>query len=177
MPHKTPPESDWINALSDFLASQSGVEAIRLNAEERSVQVATLGQVDIGALQSQINELLRTLDDKLLALPIDAHAEGLQLTRKEGELLLQKPTCPTAPRFWKWRDFEWPEAEEIEKQSDEEWRAMAVQAAICGVMLVPPQKTPLMPRLGREIFSASASSSRGVVKRQVIPRCLMISAP
>jgi Cd2+/Zn2+-exporting ATPase len=136
MPHKTPPESDWINALSDFLASQSGVEAIRLNAEERSVQVATLGQVDIGALQSQINELLRTLDDKLLALPIDAHAEGLQLTRKEGELLLQKPTCPTAPRFWKWRDFEWPEAEEIEQQSDEEWREMAVQATICFVMLV-----------------------------------------
>ncbi len=136
MPHKTPPESDWINALSDFLASQSGVEAIRLNAEERSVQVATLGQVDVGALQSQINELLRTLDDKLLALPIDAHAEGLQLTRKEGELLLQKPTCPTAPRFWKWRDFEWPEAEEIEQQSDEEWREMAVQATICFVMLV-----------------------------------------
>jgi Cd2+/Zn2+-exporting ATPase len=136
MPHKTPPESDWIIALSDFLASQSGVEAIRLNPEERSVQVATLGQVDLGALQTQINELLRTLDEKLLATPIDAHAEGLQLTRKEGELLLQKPTCPTAPRFWKWRDFEWPEAEAIEQQSDEEWREMAVQATICFVMLV-----------------------------------------
>jgi Zn2+/Cd2+-exporting ATPase len=136
MPHTTPPESDWIAALSDFLASQSGVEAIRLNAEERSVQLATLGQVDVSALQTQINELLRTLDEKLLASPVEAHAEGLQLTRSHGELLLQKPTCPTAPRFWKWRDFEWPEAEEIEQQSDEEWREMTVQATLCGLMLV-----------------------------------------
>lgn len=136
MPTETPDELTWIDALSDFLASQSGVEAIRLNAADRSVQVATLGQVDISALQDQLNELLRSLDEKLLASTPEAPGEGLQLTRKEGAVLLQKPTCPTAPRFWKWRDFEWPEAEEIEKQSDEEWRAMAVQAAICGVMLV-----------------------------------------
>ena len=131
MPAAPPAEVTWINALSDFLAGQSGVEAIRLNTTDRSVQVATLGQVDVEALQVQVNELLRSLDEKLLATTPEAPAEGLQLTRREGELLLQKPTCPTAPRFWKWRDFEWPEAEKIEQQSREEWRAMAVQATIC----------------------------------------------
>jgi Cd2+/Zn2+-exporting ATPase len=133
MPAAPPAEVTWINALSDFLAGQSGVEAIRLNTTDRSVQVATLGQVDVEALQVQVNELLRSLDEKLLATTPEAPAEGLQLTRREGELLLQKPTCPTAPRFWKWRDFEWPEAEKIEQQSREEWRAMAVQATICGL--------------------------------------------
>lgn len=137
MPDKHPADITWIEALSDFLASQSGVEAIRLNTTDRSVQVATLGQVDLAALQTQVSELLKSLDERLLAAPPKTDdLEGLQLTRREGEVLLQKPTCPTAPRFWKWRDFEWPEPEEIEKQSDEEWRAMAVQAAICGLMQV-----------------------------------------
>ncbi|MEQ1748334.1 MAG: heavy metal translocating P-type ATPase [Prosthecobacter sp.] len=137
MPDKPPADITWIDALSDFLASQSGVEAIRLNTTDRSVQVATLGQVDLAALQTQVSELLKSLDERLLAAPAKTDdLEGLQLTRREGEVLLQKPTCPTAPRFWKWRDFEWPEAEEIEKQSDEEWRVMAVQATICGLMQV-----------------------------------------
>ncbi len=137
MPDKPAADITWIDALSDFLASQSGVEAIRLNTTDRSVQVATLGQVDLAALQTQVSELLKSLDERLLAAPTKTDdLEGLQLTRREGEVLLQKPTCPTAPRFWKWRDFEWPEAEEIEKQSDEEWRVMAVQATICGLMQV-----------------------------------------
>ncbi len=134
---KPPADITWIDALSDFLASQNGVEAIRLNTTDRSVQVATLGQVDLAALQTQVSEMLRSLDERLLAAPTKTDdLEGLQLTRREGEVLLQKPTCPTAPRFWKWRDFEWPEAEAIEKQSDEEWRVMAVQATICGLMQV-----------------------------------------
>lgn len=133
MPAESPTEVSWITALSDFLASQSGVEAIRLNAEDRSVQLATLGQVDVEVLQARLNELLGTLDANMLDdLPANA-GEGLQLIHKEGELLLQKPSCVTAPRFWKWRDFEWPEAEAMEQQSDEEWKSMAWQAAICGV--------------------------------------------
>ena len=133
MPAEPLNEVSWIAALSDFLASQSGVEAIRLNAEDRSVQVATLGQVDVEVLQSRLNALLGALDAKMLSnLPAKA-GEGLQLIQREGELLLQKPSCVTAPRFWKWRDFEWPEAEAMEQQSDEEWKAMAWQAAICGV--------------------------------------------
>ncbi len=129
-------ETSWTDALADFLAGQSGVEAIRLNAGDRRVEVATLGPVDLEALKTQLDEVLRSLDERLLASAPLGHAEGLQMTRQEGALLLQKPTCPTAPRFWKWRDFEWPEPEEMERQSDEEWRALAMQAVICGVALV-----------------------------------------
>jgi len=131
-----PVENSWTDVLADFLASQTAVEAIRLKAGDRRVEVATLGPVDMVALQEQLNGVLRSLDESLLISAPLGHAEGLQLTRKEGEVVMQKPTCPTAPRFWKWREFEWPEAEEIERQSDEEWRALALQAAICGVALV-----------------------------------------
>ncbi|HAL70780.1 MAG TPA: heavy metal translocating P-type ATPase, partial [Verrucomicrobiales bacterium] len=129
-------DTSWTDALADFLLEQQGVEAIRLNPEERSVQIATLGQVDAELLQAQLNEVLRALDAEMLATTSNATVSGLTLTSKEGELTLQKPSCITAPRFWKWRDFEWPEAEEIERQSEEEWKEMAIQAAICGVALV-----------------------------------------
>lgn len=129
-------DTSWTDALADFLLEQQGVEAIRLNPEERSVQIATLGQVDAELLQAQLNEVLRALDAEMLASTSNATVSGLTLTSKEGELTLQKPSCITAPRFWKWRDFEWPEAEEIERQSEEEWKEMAIQAAICGVALV-----------------------------------------
>ncbi|GAA5133001.1 hypothetical protein GCM10023213_02060 [Prosthecobacter algae] len=129
-------DTSWTDALADFLLEQQGVEAIRLNPEERSVQIATLGHVDAALLQAQLNEVLRALDAKILVTTSNATVSGLTLTSKKGELTLQKPSCITAPRFWKWRDFEWPEAEEIERQSEEEWKEMAVQAAICGVALV-----------------------------------------
>ncbi len=147
-------DTSWTDALTDFLAGQSGVEAIRLNAGDRRVEVATLGPVDMEALKTQLDEVLRSLDERLLASAPLGHAEGLQMTRQEGALLLQKPTCPTAPRFWKWRDFEWPEPEEMERQSDEEWRALAVQAAICGLALVAGWVT-------ESFFQASIWAARG----------------
>lgn len=145
----TAQDSRWTDALADFLLEQQGVEAIRLNPEERSIQIATLGQVDITLLQAQLNEVLRALDAEMLPSTSNATVSGLTLTRKEGELTLQKPSCITAPRFWKWRDFEWPEAEEIERQSAEEWKEMAVQAAICGVAL-------MSGLLAEKVFSSPA---------------------
>jgi Zn2+/Cd2+-exporting ATPase len=129
-------KNSWMDALADFLAGQAAVEAIRLKATDRRVELATLGPVDLAALQAQLNEVLRSLDQSLILSAPLGHAEGLQVTRSQGEVLLQKPSCLTAPRFWKWREFEWPEAEEIERRSDEEWRALAAQSLICGTALV-----------------------------------------
>ncbi|GEP45407.1 heavy metal translocating P-type ATPase [Brevifollis gellanilyticus] len=122
----------WTQALADFIASQTAVEAVRLDTEGRRVEVATLGPVDETLLQQRLNEVLRLLDENL---PASGSLHSLQITRGGHSVLMQKPTCITAPRFWQWREFEWPEAEEIERQSDEEWRKLAVQAAVCGLAL------------------------------------------
>jgi Cd2+/Zn2+-exporting ATPase len=129
-------ENSWIDLLADFVSSQRGVEAIRLNAGSRQVELATLGPVDLAELQVQLNEVLRRLDAGLPVTLAGDHATGLKVSHQEGRVVLEKPACPTAPRFWKWREFEWPEAEQMEQQSAEEWRALALQAAICGVALV-----------------------------------------
>lgn len=128
-------ENSWIDLLADFLASQRGVEAIRVDAGSRHVELATLGPVDLAGLQVQLNEVLRRLDAGLPVTLAGEHATGLKVSQQEGRVVLEKPACPTAPRFWKWREFEWPEAEEMERQSEEEWRALALQAALCGVSL------------------------------------------
>jgi Cd2+/Zn2+-exporting ATPase len=129
-------ENSWIDLLADFLSSQRGVEAIRLNTGSRQVELATLGPVDLAGLQTQLNEVLRRLDAGLPVTVAGDHATGLKVSHQEGRVVLEKPACPTAPRFWKWREFEWPEAEQMEQQSAEEWRALALQAAICGLSLV-----------------------------------------
>ena len=137
----SPPDA-WIQGLESFLMSETGVEAIRLNADERTVSIATLGQVDAGALQLRLTEILRSLDARFVDgnEPSPATSEvptkAVQVHHTGSQLLLEKPTCPTAPKFWHWRDFEWPEPDQIEKKSLEEWQTLAIQAAICGVALV-----------------------------------------
>ncbi len=131
----------WIKGLEDFLMSESGVEAIRVNADERKVAIATLGRVDTAALQERLAEILRALDARFAGTteaevtPAHAPTKAVQLSQSGGDVLIKKPSCYTAPKLWHWRDFEWPEPEEIEQKSMEEWQAMAIQATICGVTL------------------------------------------
>jgi len=125
----------WMETLEDFLMDEPSVEAIRLNPKSRKVEMATLGRVDGELLEAKLSEVLRSIDAKWLK-GVPEHTALLEVRQDSGVLQIGKPSCPTAPRFWKWRGFEWPEADEIEHESEDEWRSLAVQAAICGVALV-----------------------------------------
>lgn len=134
--------STWVDKMADFLLSEQGVEAIRVNPEDKQVSVATLGRVDAAALQAKLTELLRSLDSswvvdgKLLKAPPLHPIGALNLKQTGDHVLLEKPSCPTAPKLWKWREFEWPEAEDLERASREEWQMLAIQASVCGVALI-----------------------------------------
>ena len=141
MPNSTPTSPDsstWMDALADFLLEEPSIEAIRLNPESKRVEMATLGRVDGELLQAKLTEVLRAVDARWLQKTetVPAHSGMLDVRQKDGALVLEKPSCPTAPKFWKWRDFAWPEPDEMEQESDDEWRTLAWQAAICGVALV-----------------------------------------
>jgi Cd2+/Zn2+-exporting ATPase len=155
----------WIDGLADFLLHERGVEAIRVNTEDRKVSIATLGQVDAAALQARLSEVLQALDKQWHVTgksgppPGERLDGGLHLHRDAGELLIEKPSCPTAPRFWQWREFDWPQAEEIEHASREEWQSLAIQAFVCGIALVAgfvAAKRPGAPEwLSRALFTIS----------------------
>jgi len=127
----------WIATLAEFLRQEQGVEAIMLNPEKRSVSLATIGHVDTAELQERLTAVLNSLHDESLKVDSTSVAPGGVLLKSVQEkTVLEKPSCPTAPRLWQWRDYSWPEPDEIEEQSSEEWKFMAVQATMCGVCLL-----------------------------------------
>jgi Cd2+/Zn2+-exporting ATPase len=139
-------DGEWARVVARFLLEESGVEAIRLRPESHVVEVATIGRVDQAALQERLAGVLKDLD----AIWGDSGARRsdsgetcarlpgmIRLRSAEEGLVLEKPSCPTAPRFWRWRYFEWPEEEGGDggASAGVEWRGLAVQAAMCGVFL------------------------------------------
>ena len=149
MPNSSPPTATaatWMDGLADFLAEERSVEAILLNPDHRKVSIATLGQVDAEALKARLETVIRALDAQfgsggfrpgaVITQAVPA-TFPLHVRALPGEdVLIEKPSCPTAPRFWKWREFAWPEPEEIEARSREEWQTLSIQAAICGSALL-----------------------------------------
>src|SRR6187397_102908 len=102
----------WMDGLANFLAQERGVEAILLNQDERKVSIATLGNVNTDALHAKLDTLLRALDAQFGTAGLNHAAippQGdfpLNVRAMPGEdVLIEKPSCPTAPRFWKWREF------------------------------------------------------------------------
>lgn len=134
-PMTNTPDNAWMHAIESFLLDEPAVEAIRLNPQSKKVEMATLGRVDGELLQAKLAEVLRTIDAKWLK-DVPEHTAMFDVSQTGGVMQIGKPSCPTAPKFWKWREFEWPEPDEIEQASENEWRMLAVQAAVCGVALV-----------------------------------------
>ena len=125
--------SDWVAALAEFLRSQPGVSAVRVDPTGRKVSVATLGDVDLALLDVQLAEVIAAIEEKLgTAAGAPGAAPAGFVLKQEGETaVLAKETCATAPHFWKWREFQWPEPEEVEDEED--WRVLAAFAAVCWV--------------------------------------------
>ncbi len=113
-----------------------------LDPAEKTVSLATIGQVDVERLQEKLHAVLGELDAAALhgvtlADAAEAHMPGgLTLKPLPNQTLLEKPSCPTSPKLWHWRNFEWPEPEEIEASSREEWTSLALQAGGCGLALL-----------------------------------------
>ncbi len=120
----------WTETLADFLRAAPGVEAVRLDPAARKVSVATLGAVDEAALRARLAEVLAAVESRLggeAAVPA-----GFTLRRDGAVTELAEVSCATAPKFWKWREFAWPEHEPAAVPAAPEWRQLAWLAAICG---------------------------------------------
>jgi Cd2+/Zn2+-exporting ATPase len=124
----------WAETLADFLRREPGVEAVRIDAAARKIQVATLGQVDVEALRVRLAETLTAIERELRESGgAEAQPPGFTLTREGGVVQLSVPACETAPKFWRWKEYAWPEAEQ-EQAHAEDWRELAAYAGACGVL-------------------------------------------
>jgi Cd2+/Zn2+-exporting ATPase len=145
MPENQRAEATWTQELIQFLEQQPGVAAVRLNTADMKVSVATLGQVDEAALEAQIQQVLLAIEAKLAAGRRGAGAmtQPGYVVRQAGSVTtVERPTCETAPRFYRWQDYELPEEEHAEDDhghghghggEEGEWRLLATLASICAV--------------------------------------------
>lgn len=150
-----PPPRCLIEVLSDAMEKDSSLEAVRIDRQQRSVSVATIGpagdQPATAALSEQIQRLGKIESPDRCALfdgmgscepcritPQVGKIGRLEIRHENGTTIVSRPTCPTAPRFWRWHEVLLPKLvpRELllpeEPGHEQEWKAQIAAAAGCG---------------------------------------------
>lgn len=160
----TAPTSDHPACLArsvvDALSEEPSLEAVTINRAEKRVSVATLGKTDVprltervtnqihGAYENRFTEHCRLLEGKndcrICDSPLtEAERKRVTIEHKGDVTTIARVTCPTAPKFWRWRDLPFPkvvqrdvefleEAEHIDEHINE-WKPQLAAAILCGI--------------------------------------------
>jgi Cd2+/Zn2+-exporting ATPase len=138
--------------VATALSRDPSLEAVTVDREQHTVSVATLGRTSDASVVAGLTEAVREawaagdgcgllagssdcerceVSDPALAGRLDVRREGARTT-------VARVTCPTAPRFWRWRDLPLPRVvpREVELPEDEahleEWKWQLFAACLCG---------------------------------------------
>lgn len=144
-----------VRTVAGAFRDEPRLEAVTIHRAEQRISLATLGRVDDAALEQRIVASMQAPHEpgtagscSLLAgapdcqqcpAPFAAPAGSALVIRQEGPATtIARPTCPTAPRFWRWRTFALPKVvpRELELPEDEhdldEWKWQLLAAGLCG---------------------------------------------
>jgi Cd2+/Zn2+-exporting ATPase len=165
-PMRTAPKSDThcepgdelclTRSVVNALAENPGLEAVTINRARHLISVATLGQTNVPKLTEQISATVARAQDASASYPCtlllgegDCHTcshplsegERKKVTiRQEGDTTtIARVTCPTAPKFWRWREIPLPrvvqrDVEFLEHAEEiDEWKGQLAAAVLCGV--------------------------------------------
>lgn len=155
--------SCFTRAVAQVLAEEPTLEAVTIDRTHQKISVATLGRADVEKLSARITTQFQQAQETtpgpicgLLSGTGDCQTCETPLTELERKnLLIQhtgcattiaRVTCPTAPKFWRWRNLPFPkvvqrDVEFLEHADDEhghdhadEWKAQLALAAACGAL-------------------------------------------
>jgi len=155
---RTPGSSKCLTrSVLDVLSQEPALEAVTIDAAHEKISVATLGRADVEKLTQSLTSKIHSarsndsgracslLEGKSDCSTCDSpltEAERQRITVKNegGSTTIARVTCPTAPKFWRWRDLPFPKVapREIELELDEvehhvdEWKLQLVAAVFCG---------------------------------------------
>jgi Cd2+/Zn2+-exporting ATPase len=138
------------------LDEEPSLEAVTFDAAQKKISVATLGRVDVEKLTQRLTDKFQSAQNadsnhacSLLSGKSDCAACGSPFSEAERKKItiqhdgesttIARVTCPTAPKFWRWRDLPFPKIvpREIEIHDHEhgvdEWKMQMVAAILCGV--------------------------------------------
>jgi len=167
-PRQTGSDNCVARSVADSLAEEPGLEAVTIDRTRQKISVATLGRADVEKLTERITHKLAAAQSvnaenrcTLLAGQDDCRTCRQPLTEVERRRItihtegnattIARVTCPTAPKFWRWRDLPFPrieprtiEFEEADDHHADEWMWQLAAAILCGVcgllaaFVVPP---------------------------------------
>ncbi|HTY88478.1 MAG TPA: heavy metal translocating P-type ATPase [Candidatus Acidoferrum sp.] len=145
-------------SVVDTLAEEPALEAVTIDRAHQKISVATLGRVEVEPLTERLThkfEAARSAVGEtcgLLTGQSDCGSCGNPLSEAERQKItiqndgptttIARVTCPTAPKFWRWRDLPFPKvvprdveflesAEHIEEHINE-WKWQLAAAILCG---------------------------------------------
>jgi Cd2+/Zn2+-exporting ATPase len=134
---------------------EPALEAVTFDRCRKVVSVATLGRVDEAHITARVSDKLEhgceapsSEGCDLLQGVGDCWSCGQPLPEPErrrmtivhdgDRVTISRITCPTAPRFWRWRDIPWPRVVQRDVEflehahEEEEWKPQLLAAALCG---------------------------------------------
>ena len=148
-------------SVVDTLAEEPALEAVTIDRAQKKISVATLGRADVARLTERITaqfQAAQTADAghacSLLSgrgnclscnRPLSEAEQNKITIRDDGPITtIARVTCPTAPKFWRWRDIPFPKvvqrdveflesAERIDEHINE-WKTQLAAAMLCGVL-------------------------------------------
>lgn len=138
------------------LEAEPTLEAVTIDREKGKISLATLGQTNIPRITERLTQSFEAssaanqqhgcslLDgtgncsDCEAPLAADVRRR-LTISHVGSQTTIARVTCPTAPKFWRWRDIPFPKIapREMEIHDDDhhinEWKWQMVLALACGV--------------------------------------------
>ena len=143
-------------SVARALAEDPTLEAVTVDQARHTISVATLGQTDVPKLTERISATIRQAEESDAVQPCTLLAgettcqtcgqplsefERLRITvRQEANTTtIARVTCPTAPKFWRWRNIPWPKVVQRDVEFLEHaeegvaWKAELVAAGLCGM--------------------------------------------
>lgn len=151
-------------AIASVLADEPTLEAVTINPAAKEISIATLGRTDEARLRERLNAKIRELEHaeredycRLLAggnncagcsAPLtESERRQFNVTHADGTTTVARITCPTAPKFWRWRNLPFPkivqrdvalighdEHHDHDHDHADEWRLQLLFAGACGVL-------------------------------------------
>ncbi len=172
---------NWTDELVRFLCEQPGVGAVRVDPSTHRVAVATLGQVNLADLEQKLAATITAVEERFADQPARLAAAGFSL-RKEGDaVVIGRNMGQTAESLWLWREMEWPEIKAEPTPEDQEWRTLAVLAAVCGsagiLGFLAHIFVPGQPWLARSLYLVGlvAGAWENLKKREIDIHFLMLA--
>jgi Zn2+/Cd2+-exporting ATPase len=140
-------------SVVNTLAEEPTLEAVTIDRAHQKISVATLGRADVAKLTERITTQLQAMDSSrpcsLLTGAGDCFTCDTPLSEDERKNItiqndgptttIARVTCPTAPKFWRWRDMPLPkvvprDVEFLEHVGEiDEWKRQLAAAILCGV--------------------------------------------